>query len=1370
MNASRFSTQDSQLLFYAVKNGVPRQYVIPIIDEELVEVVPGAIGNDAVTTSATGAIVVFHNIRDELIKEVGRSANNADALKNFLVIYRRYSRYFNADISRVRSPTTFAWLMIDILMKRVSDVRLSEAEKFEQIVRAMETFNMDRFDISFMYMHEFTLANYKTRMARYQEDLASDMVEAQRINNKIQFLENQYNSGRIPDLSERERIASRFRFKPRLISNGKIYPVSETDGTHIFELSQATQYVPIINYMDTNGTPMRRIHSATSGSSSGDIVSYSTSTSMNQIVGRTSNISYDLITNPNNAKVVKPNYIVFTLWLGDPNNEGIPITSSPSNTIISVAYKLGLGTMTIRIDIGHKARTSSLLAATRLTEPAKIAERIRQAFPNLIIEEEDIIIVGYRGGFQLWNTSIKEALLIHQLINDPQFLDYMYLDDRVNPFYKTGIFNLRYISKAVTQQRMMEEVGVKVSLTPSTISTNTRLTIERIVGNGQSAKAEVNYPAGTQYLEIGITKGVNIRTFNLMRDVIRTLIGYHQDIPLSSITELYGDIVGSGNINIQYQVRRGNTSFDYDNYPHILPTDYHTLCSDPRPVIVLGDNERATFTAADGRVYEYPTIDYPPPELIKEYPDIPIIKLRSNDPKNPYVVIKRTNDRSVSLNNQFYPCNRNQPSQVITETEVTNKEPNTIMGYRGEGILHPSVKDTLEIVTTFPVAPSQRYIKMGTVRGYNSFLHCIIYALSPGRMNEGQITDLAITHRIMMARGITIDDTPLHLSVGRQQFFDMDEIEIARLLEGSGYLDPRLFSRIVEEFYNVNVIHFSSKNYGVVPVLQLPRYREFLAYNYKDRRTIIIMSSFGTHHTSSRNYPHCELIGLTNTNLNLEPHYIFPSEMGRSLTNSTLESNRSIQWINDDLDIHRYVNPHSKINYRQYRIRIIGQRIDNFGKAYAVRFQHQLGSGVIVIPPHEPANCPVLESMTPLISMATAIKIFGQPLNYDVLDVGGKLLICGLWYELDIKQEALSNNPDKAYPPASQPQFTFYVCVREARYNEQEIGPANYLRREIAMTKLGIFDRFINLKKTNYLVKTLIKWLYEIAFIRDSRYNPDQFINDAIIMVKSELSDLPSPYDITGFTSQLPEFDNAIDALLWIQSIDSNMVVNDDRGQPRFAIYDDNYRRDIIDEVHNYRKVLDNFSPEELVHGRENISNFYTPWETGSIEGGNTIIRGEDSFREWVEFQRYIDNNQVYSIISNELINQGSPFIFEIKSNQTTVPTYYLIQNVLVDKNAVGKTVGTTVSKTSTVRTLELSRAKAAYIANQWRNNTPRINRINEDITLDVNAIPGHLVVVLKIDRTIEVVPSRSTGTGIMIIDYGKHWGALLPLGLIESR
>ena len=1321
MNESRFSTQDYQLLYHAVRAGVPKQYIIPIIDEE----------GDGEKS--------YHNIRQILDDAYTKSVGYADVLKNFYTVYRHYSRYFSVNDREGRAPTAFLWLMIDVMIQRSRDA-------IENIVRAMRLFGMGKFDINSIYMDHITVDSYKGNQVAYQRELSEDQVALTAMEVKIRFLEAQYNSGNVPDLHEHDRIPSRFRYKPVLISNNREYSVAESDGLHIFEMSRATRFVPIITYMDNNGIPMRRVHNSTSGTSAGDITTYSTGVSMNQVIGRSSNITYDSITQPNNAKVLKPNYIIFTLWLGDPKNEGIPITSSPSNTIVSVAYKLNLGTMTLRIDIGHKARTSGLLAATRVTDPVIIAKRIAQAFPNLRIPNDDqhIIKIGYRGGFQLWNTSIKETLLLHQLLNDDKFLAYMYLDDRINSFYKSGVFNVRYMSKAVTQQRLMEEVGVKVTITPIAIGHDTRIAVNRVTPGGSLQQGEITYGAKTQYLEVGITKGVSVEIFELMIDVIRTLIGYHQSTSINVISRFYNDIGGYDNPNIEYSIRRGNTSFSYENYPHMIPSDYNTLCRD-RPVIVLNNDEVATYIDSTGVLRAYPVIEYPPSQVLDKYRTIPRIRLRSNDPEHPYVNLKRTNDRSIDLNNQFYPCLSTEFSGVISETVVDSKEPTTIMTYGDKGILHTSVTEILKNITPIDKV-SQDYMKIGTVRGNNSFLHSIIFALQRQRLSEDQTVNMGIAHRRLMANQRTIDGTPLHLTVGSQQFFDVELDEVKELLLGVGYLDPRLFMAIVEEFYNINVIHFHSKNYNDSPSLQIPRYREFMAYSYKPRRTIIILSSFGTRHTSSRNYPHCELIGQYNRNLNLEPDYIFSPQIGYSLMGIALELNRGLLWIDDERNIHRYVNPHSKINYRAYGIRIVGQRIDNFGKAYIVRFQHKLGTGVLAVPPHEPSNCPTMESITPLISLVTAVKIFGKPISCDVIGDN----IVGLWYNININQEPLSNNPATAFPVVTKTQFSFYVCVREYPYKNQTIGPENYIRRlrsGIISGSGGIFDRYINLKKTNYMVKTLIKWLYEIEFINNRDYTPQSFLDHFIMEIQSELSRLPSPYDISGFTSQLPEFGTAYQALQWIQSIDPNMVVIDADDRFRFAIYTPAYLNDIEDEVIRYRKVLSNFSAEELVHGRENISGFYTPWEVSSVEGSNTIIRGEEEFQEWRSFQKYIESNRVYSGITEQLKLNASPFIYYQRRDESAVPTYYLIQNI----------IGLMP---------EQSKAKAYYVAHHWYYSIPRVNRIHDQVILDSKDVGVHIEAKILTNGTMQPVTYPKDAV-LVLINYGSHWGAALPLGLV---
>lgn len=1380
---SQFNTDYTRTIFEAVRQGVPSWCIVVTTDH-------GVKG--------------LHNVRQEIEdrmevlgvkplwdgdpktrkKRTNDKVNAIRAMDAARDVYASYHTLYadieegtTADRRRIdiksrrgRNPLNFFWLVIDCILNydllTFEYARGLITDQLEVISRAVADYDMSQFDDPFASDNEITYDRYAYWRKTYFSAMERDAAEARELKERIEFMEGQYNSESMPDMGDYFQYNSRFRLKPVLVNNGVEYEVKPSDGLHIYEMSRTTRYVPVIHYMDERGVDYYRAKQY-------PLMDVNTQTTQRDI-------AY-----PKHAKVPKPNYIVFTLWLGDPYEEGLSIAHSPINTLTSVAYKLNHGTMTIRMDLSQGKRVTSIEV---------VRDRIAEAFPNLIFR--DFIPVGYRGSFNLYGVSLSESLLMDQLMNDVFFNQYFYLEDRIMPFYRTGTFVLRHISGEVSRQRLAEEVGVKIDVTPLTLASSSRVRVS-VVKNGRDHEVVKTYPEGTVYLRVEINKGIKLATYNHIVLVIRTLMAYHNNSGLAD--NEYPWAVD----DVPYPTRRGNIEFTHANYPDLLPSDYATLCSH-RPVLADRGKRYTYEVKINNKVTEertYPVRAYPTRRLRERYPHLPLVYIRSNDPDRPYVNVYKLSDTSIPDYQRYYPCCDSFKSDVIIVPESASpNDPNIIIDYNQVGRVHAGIRDVVRVASNSP----NQLVKIGVPRGINSFLYCVLTALKLQRdgryYKEQELIQLAIDDRSRMSNineyTWTDDDTPLYLAVAAQQLFDMTEAEVIEILRSDVYLDPRIFVRLVEEYYNVNIIRFHSRRHDVEPALVLPRYREFFSYHHRDRPTIIILTHHGTRLSMSKRYPHCELIAVQPRPQDRIPEPIFPSRVGEILTRIASENDVGLTWVSDGDAIHRYSNAHMRFDWTQFNIYPTGQIIDNLGKVFALRFQHTLGSGVMLIPPYEPFNVPVITSMHPLMSYKTAIQIFGPPDSWDLHE--GKVF--GLWYHLDVKQDRITARSQP--PPVQDYSFKFYVCTKEdsvvdivsedrideimteldidsesredprmrmliqlrellhREYSDQDnpssrvitepvLGESNLIRYGIQDLDENIMRDYLRTRKINYLIRTLMKWLFRIEFInRNGNLEPQQFMEEFTLLINGE-----EVYDISKFTSQLPEFNNTDDALDWIATMDSRMVTRNTDNYNVFAIYTQDYYRVLLEELRVFRRVLDNFDITQFKFQRENISNFYTPWEEELETGGEITITSKTSFEQWLDFQEYITGNRVYTIISTRLRQSTAPFIYALESGDA-IPNYFLVQNVFRERPGQALAV-------------------AAYIANHWVNSSPRVNLspngIEDREDFNPSEILDHGVATMSSNGSIVLVNASPQSHALILRYPDNKYAALLQLGNKES-
>jgi hypothetical protein len=1177
---SVFNTDQTVAVFEAVQAKVPSKYIIPWV-----------------TRSGEKE---FHNVvkalKDKLTELRADSSVRDPTAVFFKDVIHTYHHYKTA-MPRV-PPQDFVWLGCYLLIRGPDGV--GDLQALEPSLRNFNTVAMgiDRASLS------EPESAYETWRQDYIQFLSRDKKDLTEIKKNLTFIETKRSEilaqGR-PILAQPKVMESRFKFMPSI--KGREAPVDKSDGSYIFETSSATQYVPLITYTNNEGQTFYKVHTGT--------------TSLNSLRSHSQTdqvINYDRIANPKGHKVSKNNYIVFTLWLGDPNNEGYSITSSSINTIISVSYKLGLGTMSVRLDRNDNKRITTL---------ADAQARINQAFP--ILDLSSYLINGYRGSFELWDTQIDEITLIHDLLTNENFLKYFYLDDRKNPPYRTGEYVLRYLSRNVTQQQIKYEVGVKIRITPLVADSDTVVPV--FSGNDNKKSRKQTLPEGTQYLQVTITKGIQSSAFNRVMLLLHTLIGYSMSQPQP---KGYRRILGYSDLeNINYSTRSGNVEFSHANYPDLLPNNYSTLCT-YRPIIADPEQEYSYQppkprgkASAKSQPQTYEVIGYPL--------DKPQVYLRSHYPERPYIVIMESQAG-------IYPCCQSSPTKKITNRD--NSEPSTIIEFGMLGSIHASIDNTLKATNLISDPERLRFAKLGLPRKKNSIMMAVVLAQNPkiterqliNRVSEdfARMTDFQLIGSDYVSS--TAEGIPLYLSIGKQQLYDIPDRDIVHLIKELEYIDSRLFIRLVQTYYRVNIINFESPAYNQPPQMTTPRCQDFLAYNFQNWPTVLVFSHYGTRLTVSTR-PHSELIVIKSTS-NIVKQTIFPSKAARILNTITLETNRNLTWIKSDDEMIRYVNPHINVDYQEtYGITFLAQIIDGLGRAIVHEFAHPRGHGILVTPPVESNNIPTITNLQRALSLEACLAIFGQPHSCDVRS--GSLVGC--WYsDLIIKEEL------------------FYVSVIPTPWqNRYPRGRYQYYRFSY---KSNLYEEFRLARKTNYLIRTLIKWLFQIEFINDQSLTVNEFLDRYVTIMNT---DTDNQYNIEKFRSQLPLMTSASEALRWLAQLDPNMVK-----RSKFAIYTTRYAQDLELALNDYQEILRNSPLEELYHSHENISDFYHPSEEKTPN--NIVFSNQDAFNRWMEFQKYISNNKIYSVVPRDLELHVAPYIFVIQEEvQQPTMTYMLIQNVI---------------------------------------------------------------------------------------------------------
>lgn len=207
------------------------------------------------------------------------------------------------------------------------------------------------------------------------------------------------------------------------------------------------------------------------------------------------------------------------------------------------------------------------------------------------------------------------------------------------------------------------------------------------------------------------------------------------------------------------------------------------------------------------------------------------------------------------------------------------------------------------------------YFRKGVSNSLNSFLECVL---------EGVNDKFAVTTDEIFRNNFILAEKQKLLSFSylcKQQLYDKNLFEISDLINNSNnYFNPRLFSHLLSEYYNCNILIFERKTNSDSVNFLIQRNKNGLYKSfYPERRTILIYEHWGSE-SDRAEYPRCENIIKWNKK-SPEPDNYYHTSPEIDIMNIFFHSS-IIQTDNKNKNV-KFL-----INYDN----ILSQYIDNYGK------------------------------------------------------------------------------------------------------------------------------------------------------------------------------------------------------------------------------------------------------------------------------------------------------------------------------------------------------------------------------------------------------------------------------------------------------
>lgn len=1130
--------------------------------------------------------------------------------------------------------------------------------------------------------------------------------------------------------------------------------VSAIHGFEIFDRIVPSVYVPYIRY---NGNDHRNFHKLF------DDPLVRSSPKYDHIVGI-------------HDKSEKSDSIYMTLWLGDKDNENpSSFYRSSRENFHTMSINVRTGVLKINIPymirgrdvnglVNSKERVSKVLSFLHLDNERTLKVRSEILLIPLYGERKglDIPLAMDSGNDEEGNPiplqlEMQEFFLLHLILNDEVFSRNLYIEESVIPFPFKHHLDLRYrpmysdlnegqtvIDKAYISNRS----SVSFSLNVEQAGPREKV---RIFNPATNEYEDQKAPFDYNYLHINVTSAVSEEEIRKFMAVMKSLFTIYYAAISDSIER--EDFNLYANLNVETNpVHRKITHFSTpssqadrrrpqrigrgeaiamlrgtDEWRDIFMGRYVRQCQPkgrhPRPFSTREEaaeyasqrpfvnkrgltEERAVtpFPSEDPKLfYVCPDDDYPYPSLIqnkdknaKEYKFLPCCS--SNPP-------------------DMQPRQRFNREYGMKVKEIKARELDILKTNEAidEGRLAyiPSVIGNL--LSSYNVGGGT-LIRLGMPASSSSFLHAILHAIGDPeyrRTRPLEREEYVQKIRAYLSRNV-------EPSLLAQEMYAYEAERIRRdLSDPAIFLDPARHYRAVEEIFRINIFCFvADVSEGRSNIaFDMPAHKHFHVRPYRPDRYSVILYKDVTP-SNVRKHPQCEPI------INLEggqQRSLYGPSMTKICRDIISMSQNVLTWSQSE-PMRASLDLYSSVDYlRLLKGSAISQRLDSSGKMRAVTFRHKGNLITLIVLPAQPLNLP-LDQTVHKTDIRTAKEILGRPGRL-CPDSEGNL--DGLWFGFSGFEEAI------------------LVKIKEGDRNSSSVAglPVGSID-PINSEGDSVIGRMRRLRRVLSFIKQFLVWIFDLYRRRlesplDGEF-PEDFIDRYFRHDRNPgTEDSSLYYDISKVGYQLPRVRNETEALLYLESIGTNISRD---GALNF--YSLQFRKNMEVFIRDYHRRNVNVN----IRINDSLEGYFDKYDSFTQHKDCEVFIGKGEMREWLRRKvTSLDTLNVHDHLREEDANVSVPFLFRNEDSKI-----YMVQNPLDGR-----------------------RESALHIAHVWN-----ADRVNPGPHVEAGTIQdfSHIVYRISIDGHLIPVIDNSDGNEIYlrILNYQTvkdelegieaRYGALLEL------
>ena len=567
---------------------------------------------------------------------------------------------------------------------------------------------------------------------------------------------------------------------------------------------------------------------------------------------------------------------------------------------------------------------------SRMLKSIGIITDTYESLSDLNIIEKELEI---KGVYFFPNFYFNQFIFADLCMNDNIFSQFLKIDESVKP-HKESLYNLDSVYIYFNYNNI--EIRANVS---TRIMDNKDPDLKYI-------KNKKLIPINSKYVKVKIVKAQNIDHINYFIDIFSKLMTYYNNKKEGIIYDyrvlLKDKTFGQEKIIKQSKIK----NFLKRTNPDLFMSDYSKYCQFP-PIIIQEDKVNdydpdsvITFpkTKEEGPQYIYacdtekgrhPRTGYIYPGLREnklpnqdKYPFIPCCYL------TPYGKNRKMLENYMKDNLVIDNSKKNINERLIT----TNK---MLPTRQHVGTLPDDLKQILNNISIY-----YNSYRKGMLRSVNSLLECILVGISQvnteifNQLNIAGNSDDSMNQLLEKYRMSLLDDNLL--SVCKQQNYDINiDIIKQKLINKETYLDPRIYIKLLENKFEVNIYVFNINKDNEIDIVILRHTHGYLNYHTFYNTSIVVYENQGSY-TDKLEYPQCELIYFQNKENVEKTYYYLPNknwEEMEELYNIRTYIRKQFMKMTETYQLNkllsRIILPYDDKNKQ---IIINSQYIDNYGK------------------------------------------------------------------------------------------------------------------------------------------------------------------------------------------------------------------------------------------------------------------------------------------------------------------------------------------------------------------------------------------------------------------------------------------------------